>query len=400
MSDGTLQTLDISMLEDVGTGANQLVQLDSNAKIPACGAAALTGISAITKSASDPTISTNPSLGTVFQNTTSGEMYICTDATAGENIWINVGDGTDNIEPSTLPRQGTQYGYHWGNNPRVTTIQKYSYTSGADAVDTTADLLEALSWGSDNTCSLTHGYCAGHQNGNPTNYNSNIIQKWPFASSSNATNVGNLSSGIYGAAGAANQDYGYTQGGGQSGPKINEVQRFSFSSDGDATDFGDISVTRAHASSSMSKTHGYCAGGQNTTPTFSNVIDKFAFASNVASTNVGDLIQAAMYMPGHQSLTHGYRAGGYDHNGGTYSINTIDKYSFSSDGNAIDVANLLEDNSGAGGSTQTDYGYVTGGGPAGAKHDKIQKFSFASGTDAADISNLIGNGYQSAGCQY
>ena len=42
----------------------------------------------------------------------------------------------------------------------------------------------------------------------------------------------------------------------------------------------------------------------------------------------------------------------------------------------------------------------TGGGPAGAKHDKIQKFSFASGTDAVDISNLIGTAYQSAGCQY
>ncbi|SVB94851.1 uncharacterized protein METZ01_LOCUS247705, partial [marine metagenome] len=77
MSDGTLQTLDVSMLEDVGTGASQLVQLDSNAKIPACSAAALTGVSTVTKSASDPVIATNPSggVGTVWQNTTSGEMY-------------------------------------------------------------------------------------------------------------------------------------------------------------------------------------------------------------------------------------------------------------------------------------------------------------------------------------
>ena len=29
-----LDKLDIAMLEDVGTGANQLVQLDSNAKLP------------------------------------------------------------------------------------------------------------------------------------------------------------------------------------------------------------------------------------------------------------------------------------------------------------------------------------------------------------------------------
>ena len=61
MSDGTLQTLDITMLDDVGTGANQLIQLDSNAKIPACSAAAVTGLSSVTKNASDPAIDTNPS---------------------------------------------------------------------------------------------------------------------------------------------------------------------------------------------------------------------------------------------------------------------------------------------------------------------------------------------------
>ena len=54
----------------------------------------LTGI--ITKSSSDPTGSTNPSggVGTVFLNTTSGEMFSLTDATAGSNVWTNIGDGT------------------------------------------------------------------------------------------------------------------------------------------------------------------------------------------------------------------------------------------------------------------------------------------------------------------
>ena len=102
MSDGTLQTLDITMLDDVGTGANQLIQLDSNAKIPACSGAAITGLSSVTKNASDPAIATNPSggVGSVWQNTTSGEMFICTDATTGENIWTNIGDGTEDVSPS------------------------------------------------------------------------------------------------------------------------------------------------------------------------------------------------------------------------------------------------------------------------------------------------------------
>jgi len=56
--------------------------------------------SGITLSTGDPTVSTNPaSLGTMFVNTTSGETYVCTDITAGSNVWKNIGDGTGNIEP-------------------------------------------------------------------------------------------------------------------------------------------------------------------------------------------------------------------------------------------------------------------------------------------------------------
>jgi len=65
--------------------------------LPAISGASLTGLpTEITKAASDPTISTNPAggVGTVFLNTTSGEMFSLTDATAGANIWTNIGDGT------------------------------------------------------------------------------------------------------------------------------------------------------------------------------------------------------------------------------------------------------------------------------------------------------------------
>jgi|TARA_Y100000034_G_C6774727_1_gene345825 hypothetical protein len=56
-------------------------------------------VSGITTSSSDPAIDTNPDggVGTMFVNSTSGEMYICTTATAGANVWFNVGGGTGNI---------------------------------------------------------------------------------------------------------------------------------------------------------------------------------------------------------------------------------------------------------------------------------------------------------------
>lgn len=59
------------------------------------------GLTDTTVSTSDPTISSNPSAtGHIWVNKTSGEVYVCTDATAGANVWTNVGEGTGNVTPT------------------------------------------------------------------------------------------------------------------------------------------------------------------------------------------------------------------------------------------------------------------------------------------------------------
>jgi hypothetical protein len=72
----------------------------------------------IVKSASDPTVTANYALGTIWANTTSGEMYICTDATTNSNVWINVGSGTGDIIPNysieSLVVAGGGGGGAWG----------------------------------------------------------------------------------------------------------------------------------------------------------------------------------------------------------------------------------------------------------------------------------------------
>ena len=64
--------------------------------MPAIDGSNLTGISSFTKSANDPVGNTNPAggVGTIWANTTSGELYVLTDATTDANVWTNVGDGT------------------------------------------------------------------------------------------------------------------------------------------------------------------------------------------------------------------------------------------------------------------------------------------------------------------
>ncbi len=61
-----------------------------------------------TVSASNPVVSSNPSaIGHLWINTTSGEFYVCTDATIGANVWKNT-KGTGNIGSPT-----TSYTISW-----------------------------------------------------------------------------------------------------------------------------------------------------------------------------------------------------------------------------------------------------------------------------------------------
>jgi hypothetical protein len=119
--DGTLTNVkidDVSTSKISGTlpalNANAVTGLNAanlvGSAMPAIDGSNLTGISSFTKNANDPAANTNPAggVGTVWANTTSGEMYVCTDATAGANVWFNVGGGTGNVPvPVSLASGGT-----------------------------------------------------------------------------------------------------------------------------------------------------------------------------------------------------------------------------------------------------------------------------------------------------
>ena len=102
---------------DTGTTAGKVLVLDGSGNMPAIDGTLMTGVASATKSASSPAVDTNPSggLGTKWINTTSGEVYICTDATAGANVWTNVGAGSGDVAPSPAVL-GTQYGFIGGGS--------------------------------------------------------------------------------------------------------------------------------------------------------------------------------------------------------------------------------------------------------------------------------------------
>jgi hypothetical protein len=69
------------------------------------------------------------------------------------------------------------------------------------------------------------------------------------------------------------------------------------------------------------------------------VIDKFSFSSNGNATDVGDLAFGTNGNCGQSSIDNGYSSGGYN----AEATKAIQKFSFATDGNASSSAELTED---------------------------------------------------------
>ena len=86
---------------------------------------------------------------------------------------------------------------------------------------------------------LTSGYTSG---GIVTTTTQNIIDKFPFSSDGNATDVGNLIETVYRNAGQSSSAHGYSSGG---APTYRDrIEKFPFSSDNNSSDVGDLTVAR------------------------------------------------------------------------------------------------------------------------------------------------------------
>ena len=365
--------------------------------LPAISGANLTGIvsdTGITTNASDPTISTNPAggLGTVWANSTSGEMYVLTDATAGSNVWKNVGSGEGALGKAFGGKgPGTIAGFNMGGQASLNfnVIERFSLTSDGGATDV-ANLSASIRAGA-GASSATHGYNSGGHNNSA---NVATIDKFTFATSSDASAIGNLTSASYRSSDSSSVTHGYTTGNAATPSGSNVIQRFSFSTDENSTNVGTLLAAIGYVSGQSSNTHGYSSGGG--VPALSNVIQKWSYSSSTTAVDHGDLTHTMSAPSGHSSATHGFTAGG-DHAGGQYNI--INKFSFASAGNATDHGDLsVTGNSAPGGVSSTTHGYVSGGYPV--ANTRIDKFAYTSNVTATNIGNLTADKRFSSGAQY
>ena len=186
-------------------------------------------------------------------------------------------------------------------------------------------------------------------------------------------------------------------------PTTTYIDKFSLSSDTDATDVGDLSRFKINLSSngqSSSSSGHVSAGAAGGTGVMLDDIDKFAFTSNGNATDVADLVYAIQHACGHSSSNHGYCVGGRTDSPNSGYQSSIQKFPFSSDANATDSGDLTQTRYQSVEQTSSTHGYVSSGfayNGGGSLVSGIDKFAFASDSNGSDVGDLYANKYNASG---
>ena len=344
--------------------------------LPAISGASLTGILVgPTISASDPAADTNPSsgLGTQWANSTSGEFYICTDATTDKNVWTNVGPGSGDIVPIVF--HGGR-GIFAGGNPSTNTIQYITISTTGNATD----------FGNMTTARDGNSGCTGGSRGIIAGGRSNVIDYITIATTGNAIDFGDLTvsktyhgalsngiRGVFAPDGSANViDYvtvattgnatdfgdrttsgdtyganGETRGlfAGGGGSYSNIIDYITIATPGNATDFGDLTVGRGYVGmgtcESLTRAL-FVGGGAASGPNISDIIDYVTIATPGNATDFGDLTNEVYSSNSCGNGTRGVSGGGrYPANGGN-NLNVMDYFTIATPGNAVDFGDLFQ----------------------------------------------------------
>lgn len=273
-----------------------------------------------------------------------------------------------------------------GSSPTLSNvIDKFPFASNSNATDT-IDLVEAKNSMAGMSSAIA-GFVAGGTNPSPSIISK--IDRFYFNSSVNSVNIGDLAAAKQGSTGHSSASHGYVAGGETPTP-LNVIEKFSFDiSTTVVTNVGTLGRTNRNGAGQSSYTNGYVSGGETGSPaTGLSTIEKFSFASDGNSSDVGTLIVSRPRQVGQSSDTSGYTSGGFT----SVYINTIERFPFSSDTNSTDVGDLTLARGGAAGQSSTDNGYTSGGiynSPGGAvQTNVIDKFPFAANLNASSVGNL------------
>ncbi len=281
-------------------------------------------------------------------------------------------------------------GYVHGGTPSITNIYSFPFS----APSSTSDIAEVTS-SHDYTSKgsmkdATHAYVAG---GNPPAY-SDVIQRWGFSAPQASGDIGELTSTRGYIANTTDKTNGQLYGGVTNpGASTDVIERFplsaSPSNSSDTSAELAANIQGAVGISDLTNSKGWACGG-NTEPGTTRRDTIYQFANDVSSgtgTDWGNLQSSKAYLGGATDGTNGFTVGGESPGGG---VNEIDKFPFSSPGNAADQGDLtitVHNNSGH--ASPTEIFSAGGYSPSpGTRRDVIEKFTYASPGNSADTAEL------------
>ena len=169
----------------------------------------------------------------------------------------------------------------------------------------------------------------------------NVIEFITFATTSNGTDFGDMTTGRRSGAGAGNGTRGLFAGGlNSSGTSLNTIEFSTIATLGNSTDYGDLTQARDQFAGCSDTTRAIFAGGVEQGGSQHNIIEFVTIASTSNGTDFGDTTALNHGSSASSDSTRGVIALGYT--APSSMINTIDFITIQSQANAQDFGDLTQ----------------------------------------------------------
>jgi hypothetical protein len=335
-------------------------------------------------SGSSPVVTTNPSsVGSTWINTTSGEIFVATDITAGENVWK--GTNSSSIAPQAVTYFGAR-GVWAGGYPEAAGLNVIDYITIATTGNATdfGDLTRS-SYDPSACADSSKGVFGGGKAGNTDH---NVIDYVTISTTGNATDFGDLTVARQGPAALSDGTRGIWGGGSAGNSRSNTIDYITIATTGNAVDFGDLTLSRQHPGAASNGTRGMWAGGYiGGNPSYTKVMDYVTIATLGNATSFGDLdTWGAAYVGGTSNGTRGMFAGGYS---SSYK-NWILYVTIATTGNSADFGDLTLARKNIAAASDGTKGVFGGGRTSASPYymDTLDYVTMASTGNAVDFGDL------------
>ena len=211
----------VDSIKDNSITDAKVVGLDASkltGALPAVDGSAITGIDgtiAIIQQSYKPTYNADVGEGAIWLNTSTGQFYVCTNGTPGNNTWVNAGTGTGLIEYVPWSYTGTLSAHTFGGyiaHYGTDMIQKWNFASNSGASHK-GSIEGPGGRGTDGPIGVsgaTHGYVCGGHSADTGGYVSNISKVAHATESESSVNTGaNLSNSRSNTDGIGSEIAGY-----------------------------------------------------------------------------------------------------------------------------------------------------------------------------------------------